>query len=352
MKKLIIANYISYTDRNGIPVGHPLKVCGEYIEWLRDAYGLTFAAHTTYLDALDGKAENVLPLAEQIREGNDYSSLRGRFHQLFVSFRNIKQIFKSGADVVLFCDVDIFLFFYLLVHPFRRKKTVIVSYLEKMEKKSHDRIFQYIAKRVKLFIFSNRLLMGKLQNGIYIPDFLYDEKIYQKYRAEVKQDKVVCLGVMNQGKRLEELVEAFTRTELRLEICGHFADKERYARLLEMASGCENIHIEDSVLPYEDYMERLSRAKYCILPYRVGEYATKTSGVVLESIYSGVVPIVPEQLIQAWEVNGIPYENFEEIGDMVQEIDVSAVIEANNQLIYMRFDKRKYECALIDKMNA
>ena len=44
-EKIILADYISYTNVNGVHTGHALKVLKEYSEWIRNNFEIIFAAH-------------------------------------------------------------------------------------------------------------------------------------------------------------------------------------------------------------------------------------------------------------------------------------------------------------------
>ena len=170
-------------------------------------------------------------------------------------------------------------------------------------------IYRQALKKIQGVIYTQKGLQIPHDNTLWTPDYFYDKKIYDKYRKMEKQDKVVCLGTMNRYKKLEELVEVFKEIPYQLEICGRFDDNERYQKLLAMKS--ENIAITNTVLSEEEYYTKLGQAKYSILPYDMEQYTNRTSGVLLESLYVGSIPIAPKQLLEQTDLPGYWYERME-----------------------------------------
>ena len=171
---------------------------------------------------------------------------------------------------------------------------------------------------------------------LYLPDYLYDEEYYEKYNILPKEQKVVCLGTMNRYKQLEELVEVFKGIDIPLEICGRFDDKERVEHLLKKKSN--NVVIHDCVLSTEEYYRKLGRAKYSILPYDMEQYISRTSGVLLESIYVGSTPIAPRLLLEQNGIAGYGYERMEDLQDFdwkfsLKEEERRAVLQKNDKSI-------------------
>ena len=66
-------------------------------------------------------------------------------------------------------------------------------------------------------------------------------------------------------------------------------------------------------------MTILSESKYCILPYDMGQYKNRTSGVLLESIYCGVIPIVPNVLLKQNMLPGLGYKNLTEVKSLFDD---------------------------------
>lgn len=346
--KIILADYISYTDRAGIPIGHPLKVLRESAELVEGKFDIMYAAHSIYLEKLEGSCKLDLPY--KISEGKIYTSLCGKIRQFITSYKNIHKIFKEkDVEYIWFCNVDIFLFFYLFLYGRKCKKSIITIYISEFPKKYQNKIFSCISKKIKLLITTNAEACYFGNNRLNIPDYLYYEKKYEKYRMINKQSKVVCVGGMGEQKDLIGLIEAFNLNGYKLEIVGHFADKELWHRLRNLAH--ENIEIKDIYLEYDEYMGIIAGAKFCVLPYRKNIYFTKTSGVILESIFVGTIPICSQELLQRWGICGIGYDKIGELEKKeLYTQDIEEIIENNNRLIRDKYADKYYAEELLKRL--
>ena len=59
----------------------------------------------------------------------------------------------------------------------------------------------------------------------------------------------------------------------------------------------------------------LAGAKYTVLPYDMRQYKSRTSGVLIESLFVNTTAIAPEQLLRENQIDGIGYQNIEELND-------------------------------------
>ena len=98
---------------------------------------------------------------------------------------------------------------------------------------------------------------------------------------------------------------------MKLEIAGRFLDQQRYLDLQHRAK--DNVIVENVVLSEDDYYKKLAGAKYSILPYDMKVYEGRTSGVLLESIFVGTIPIAPKRMLEENEVRGIGYDTLQEL---------------------------------------
>lgn len=347
-KTVILADYISYTDKQGEPVGHPLKVLKEYAELISDEYVVRYAAYWTYLTYLE--QENHISLPGNIAEGEDYVSIKGKLKQLLISWKNITYIFRQGRkDFVWFCNIDLFLLIYLAFHPWKCKRVILTTYLKEFSSGYQNQLFQYAMKHVGLFLCSNKENTYCGSNHVFIPDYLYDANIYRKYVVNDKQEKVVCLGTMGEQKELRELVGAFVKSGYPLEIIGHFSNKELFRELSELAG--HNIKVRDTYLEYEEYLTILGEAKFSVLPYRRDAYEAKTSGVLLESVFLQTIPITNQRLLQNWEVHGVGYGDVRELSTVnLYKYDTDDLNNMNEHLIAESYNKEKYRKILLSRL--
>lgn len=347
-RKIILADYISYTDKHGKPVGHPLKVMQEYGQWIDEKFQVIYAAQHSYLNSL--RVKEAIDLQHNICEGKNYSSIKGKLHQLFISWKNISQICKYDKNsYIWFCNIDIFLIFYLYFHKKEGKRAIVTTYLKEFPSKYQNKMFNHILPYIRLLICSNLENSYDGSNKLYMPDYLYDRKFYDQYKKAEKNEKAICVGTMGYQKELRKLVETFNKSGYPLEIIGYFSDKDLYTELCNIAE--KNISIVDTYLQYEEYLDIISESKFCILPYRKDIYFSKTSGVLLESIFLDTIPICHRKLLEKWKVYGIGYGELEEFGNVdLFNFQESAVIEKNKQLIMESYNKEVYIERLISKI--
>lgn len=230
---------------------------------------------------------------------------------------------------------------FLLCHRCKKKKIIITTYLEKFEKEYQNLLASLVFPKVKLLITSNQTIRYQGTNKLYIPDYLYMPSLYERYKVAEKEDKVVCVGTMGASKELPELVRVFNKNGYPLQIKGHFTDKDLLYLLKEKAN--KNIEILDEYLRYDEYLKLIGQAKYCILPYKENAYVSKTSGIILESVFLDTIPVCNNKLLQKWEFSGIGYNTINELCKMVWGDDNKSILVENNELIKRKYNMEQYE---------
>ena len=95
-------------------------------------------------------------------------------------------------------------------------------------------------------------------------------------------------------------------------------DEKRYNKLKIKCDG--NIIIKNNNLSYIDYLSKIAESKFVILPYKESSYSNRSSGVLLETIFLGSIPIAPKFLLNFNNIKGVDYEKF-----------ISGEIDLNNQ---------------------
>lgn len=227
---------------------------------------------------------------------------------------------------MFFYQVDFFFFFYIsLFYKKHRKKIYCLIFHQDFAGGKFENILKIFYKhaltKIDGIIYTQKGHPVPHSNICWIPDYMYSDERYLKYQKIEKQEKVVCVGTMNHLKQLEELVEIFREKTYRLEIIGRFDNLLRLKQLKSRASN--NIVIEDELLSDREYYSVLASAKFSILPYDMDQYKNRTSGVLLESLYVGSIPIAPEELLNQ---NGLPGIGYERLFDL-KEKDLSVIEE-------------------------
>lgn len=325
MKKLLLVDYYGTCDSEGNEVGHSSKVLGEYSDLINGYYDISAALSPCLVSKISDKQlkdfRKIYSLKYNICMEN-VQSIWKRVKDKFKLFYNLHQVFRiHDCDIMWFYRTDFFLALYLLLFVSRKKKypkMVILIY----QKSFGQDIFGRILNHIYYFGFQKVDAIISTQNGfnefkkpiLYISDYYYDTEKYDKYKSTEKEDKVVCVGTMSPYKQIIPLVKAFNRNGFPLEIRGRFYDMKQYRQALE--SKKDNVVIENAILTEEEYYSAVARAKYAVLPYDMGQYQCRTSGVLLECVFLDTIAIAPKQLLQETQIDGMGYENIEELADI------------------------------------
>lgn len=319
MEKVLLVDYYGMCDRNGHAIGHSSKVLKEYRELLKDKYKVSAAVSPCLAKEAGEGFEKVISLKYDVCT-DDAISLIGRIKDKFKLFYNIHEVLKLREfDILWFYKTDFFLFLYFWCRFARiRPKTVALVYQTEFSEGILARFLNLFylhgMRKFDGVIYTQRKTQKIHSNMLFLPDYYYDEKKYDKYRTEKKEEKAVCMGTMTPFKKLEELIEAFNRNGMRLEIRGYFYEKDRFFKLMRLKK--DNIFIEDVCLSEEDYYQTLAGAKYSILPYDIRQYHSRTSGILQESLFLDTIPVAPIELLQENEIKGIGYNRIEELADV------------------------------------
>ena len=313
--EITMCNYYGMCDSQKEAVGHTVKVTNEYSEILKEKFAVKLAASPCIVKKSDASNfKEITALKFDICV--DGNSLKKRIFDKLKLISNIHQIIKKEG-VYFFYQVDFFFFFYIcyLYKVKKKRKIICLIYHQDFTGGKLSSILQGIykkaLKKIDGVIYTQNGNPIMHPNTMWIPDFFYSDEQYGKYQKIEKKKQAVCVGTMNRYKQLEELVNAFAKIDMPLIIAGRFDDKERFQKLLRDKT--ENIIIRDEILSYEEYMELMASAQYSILPYDMEQYVNRTSGVLLESIYVGSVPVAPKELLLQNKLPGVGYKSIQDL---------------------------------------
>lgn len=341
MKRVTMCNYYGMCDSDGNVMGHTCKVTREYQAFLKEKYEVALMASPCVVHSLKGEEfEETIRLKYDIQIDEPFT-LQKRLIDKIKLLVNLWNCFHwEGTEILFFYQVDFFFFFYLsMFYLWRRKRVYCLIYHQDFTggrlKKVLDLFYRSGLKKVNGIIYTQKGHPVAHPNVCWMPDFLYTEKEYGVYQKMQKQEKAVCLGTMNRYKRLEEIVDIFSKKKYLLEIVGRFDDPVRFEQLKRCAT--KNIRIENRILTKEEYYEILGSARFSLLPYDMEQYQNRTSGVLLESLYAGSIPIAPRDLLKQNELPGIGYENISELADMDLNLVSAKVIDGERAEILREF---------------
>jgi len=312
---IYMCNYYGMCDDEDRAVGHSIKVTEEYANILKNIDEVSLCASPCIVEGLSKNINlSVYRLPYNIRiNGNGIGK---RIIDKFKLIENIRRCMKNEG-ILFFYQVDFFFFFYINYFYRKRANRKVVLLIYHCDftlgrcGKLLDTFFRNALKKMDAVVFTQPGISMGCDHTYWIPDYMYDSRQYDSSLS--RERRAVCLGTMNRYKKLEELVEAWKNVDIPLLIAGRFDSDERYHRLNN--SRPENVSIRNEILDYQEYKELLMTSVYSILPYDMGQYVNRTSGVLLETIYMGAIPVAPKNLLEQNKLPGIGYCSLDEIGN-------------------------------------
>lgn len=345
MNKITMCNYYGMCDSAGNVMGHTCKVTKEYLGLLSKRYAVSLLASPCIVMALrDKKFEAKTSLKYNILIDEPFT-FKKRICDKLKLLKNLQEcVQKSKTDILFFYQVDFFFFFYLAVlYRKRKKKVYCLIYHQDFTGGRMEKVlgwfYQKALKKVDGILYTQKGHPVKHINACWMPDYLYGEEQYLCYQRLEKQEKAVCLGTMNRYKCLEELTDIFSESGYPLLIIGRFDDTRRFEQLKQR--GGKNIQIENRLLGQKEYYEILGSAKFSILPYDMKQYQNRTSGVLLESLYVGSIPVAPAGLLDQNKLPGIGYGDLKELASIDLKNVPADKSERERRLVLEEFGEGK-----------
>jgi hypothetical protein len=327
-RKVAMVDFWSVADDNGKPLGHGGKVGNEYYKYVEGKFDITQYVNQTMLPFI--MCPDKEALSPSISNGERKAS---RVLKHFMALRNAC---NNDADIIWFYVPDIYLFIFLLFFNKRNKRIAVNVYEEYQTNKIKCRIFKRALRKIDVVFVTNEMLLKDIPQGILIPDYTYDEEEYDGFRTAHKIERAVCLGTMNEKKKLRESVETFSKNGYPLYIAGQFADKGMYEDLIAIKG--DNIKIEDRYVDSIEYYELLGSSRYCLIPYDAEFYKNRTSGVIQESLFCDTIPISHKEILEFSGIPGVGYKDISELGNY----DFSAVGSERYLNLYSEIRRNKY----------
>ena len=331
---LAMVEYQGRCDEEGRAVGHAPKVLRDYLSMISDTFDVTVYAPDVIIKELERSLGNIYELPHRIVM-KGHPSLGDRIFNKIRMFLNIDRALKHGnADVYWFFNVEFYLFLYLALFGNHGKRIVVTLFYEGYNTGAlagiKQKIFEAGQKRVFRCMAAGSGFMYRNMESVFIPDYVCDGS-YKEWRTKKKEDYVVCLGTMDRGKQLDELVRAFSSMSYRLLIVGRFYDKGWLEELRECAT--ENVEIRDEYPDRNDYLDLLGRASYAVLPYNKDNYSTQTSGVMQEAVFTGTVVLTHRDILKGNGILGVGYTSYEELSDELLSEEKEANSRRNSYIL-------------------
>lgn len=308
MEKLIVADYLGNSDAQGIPTGHVLKTLKEaekILDGEKEALYIVTKKYKEYLKEL-----KILHYVESIDH-----SCHG-FRKIFQTIKkidNIINVLKYGNNI-WFINIDFWFYLAFVFIPIKGKTIYATNYIDYYVGKN-------LIDKIKLFVY--KIGNSKLKcefttaqylrrnNQVYIPDYYFDETVYNRYKKIDKKNQVLFCGGISRAKDIDGVIRTFVENRQPLKIKGQFESNLLHENTCKIAT--ENIEIVNNRFSDEEYYTFLGEFKYVILPYKKENYSGRSSGVILEAIFMDAIVIAPDFLLDQLGVSGIPYKNINEL---------------------------------------
>ena len=345
MDKIILADYIGHSDNSGKPMGHPVKVINETCKLISPMFQVRVAAPKSHVSMIQLTNEMIK------LEYNLCVFSNQKISNLMKKWKNLKKIFKNqGEDIVWFINVDFSLFLYLYLKDITKNRIWINLCYNPLKnvygwKKT---VIETVLNKVERVVLTNRNFQREIPgNTMFMPDYYYNEALYDKYQDVPKRNQMACLGTMGKEKKLEDLISIMKDSLVPLVVFGNFKhDCERFENLQRLSG--ENISLENKFVNDEEYYDLISKSRYVVLPYDMALYDERTSGILLEAVFLHSIPVAPLQLLRYNGIDGIGYQNIDEIPMMLGDLDhEQKIINNNNKLIKSIFSAESIQNSLV-----
>ena len=164
-----------------------------------------------------------------------------------------------------------------------------------------------------------------------VPDYIYIENkntVSQKSIKDWSSKRYdFCLvGRLNNDKGVVEACRKIRSTPYSFIVAGRPDDESFGECLKNICDGADNITLILDYIPNDLYLKILNESRYALMNYQ-GDYANRSSGVVLDTIFAGV-PVV------GCRCNALKFVEENEIGYLYDKIDDFDLVEVVDESFY------------------
>lgn len=336
-----LIDVMSTLDGRDEPVGHGLKMLRDFPRLF--AQKVQIVAGKEYVGALEKGA--ILPCRNHsgVHKGVDWKVLCNYFISLIIA-RGSFLVYTITPEALLWG-----------IGLFKGKRKIIAVTYEHWnlyiqnnlaDKPLRKALVKRGLSRLDGCIVTNTLYKPKVPY-IRIPDYYITDEM-KRYSKEDVREGCVCLGEIRYGKDVVGLAQVMGKTDIPLLIAGAFQNRELYLQVKGVRA--DNVKVENRNLPYGNYLEHLSRCRYVILPYDAEYYDGRTSGVLLEGIFMGAIPVAPMKLLEQNGIQGLGYRNITEIPELISKYEAGEIVVENPLGKYHLGNYRKKIAMLLSKL--
>lgn len=316
-RRIIIADILSNTI-NGKQTGHYFALARNYLELFGKQCFV--AGGPVYKKSFQEKELIVLP--NNNVEGDGMLKLRLR------TFKNARHLFKEtmGDIIVLQQCTTITTFLCILFFYHKKSKLFFIQYsLEGLRNRIGRILFRLSKHKIDGIICPNE----DVGNGYGLPYCIVPDYIYTGISAtsvipyEKKIYDFCMVGRISEEKGIIEAAKVLSNKPYKVLIAGRPQTDNLETDLRHACTNSQNIELHLEFVTDEAYKYYLSNSKYAILNYK-GEYSKRSSGVVYDTLFSGVPVIGCNcKALSFIEKNkmGVLFENIRDFdfGDVLEE---------------------------------
>lgn len=293
MKQKVIIADIKSVNNIGKSEGHYFPVARNYLEMLHDDFDIKVAGGPVYRNEFSPNELFELPY-----DNTGSNRLLNLVRTLINGFYLIKN--RGDATIVFQCSaVSSVLLVLSLINT--KAKIFLIQYDKMIQNSKVKSLLFKIAKSKIRGVICPGDEIGKSLEVPYcvVPDYIYVPKLMPKC-IDYKEKKYDfgMYGILANGKGICEAAEYLSKTQYKVKIAGKVAslpeDIEMHEKLLQLAEKNGNIDLEIGYLADNVYREYMATSRYIILNYS-SSYALRSSGVILDAIYSRTPVIVKDR---------------------------------------------------------
>ncbi len=213
----------------------------------------------------------------------------------FKYFRNAKVLFEqSHGDIIVIQQGGVITsFIAILLFYHKKSRLFLIQYSKEGVSSMAKRLLYTLVKYKIDGIICPNDMVGNAYGKPYcvVPDYIYIPNTNNKIKTYSEKKYDICfVGRIEEEKGVLDVAHKIAGTKYKMIIAGKIRDESLQKRLENLCLNCSNIELNIGYISDETYYNILRDSRFCILNYQ-GEYSKRSSGVVLDTIFSDV-PIV------------------------------------------------------------
>lgn len=282
--RIAIIDTMSLTHNDSI-YGHFTKVTLQLDKVLSINYNVTVVAGNTYKKYFDESKLEILPYIitkDNLDSENSVIRIKNKIKSLI---NTITVLSNKKYNIFIFHDNNQGILYFSLLFIKPSQQIILIRYT-----KNKAGITNFLYKLVKSkfsFIITSLETVAKAYSidSLIIPDYLPINEFTEKL-PDAEFDFVMA-GTISSCKDIEDVLISVFNSNLTIKVAGHFENNDLFMELNLKYGNCSRITIVNKYLTEVEYANLLKLGRYVLLPYKADSYLNRSSGVMLDAIYTG-----------------------------------------------------------------